>query len=521
MKFKKITIILIIFFLISFSSGCTKLDSVLNTETSHTVYFNSVGTIPSSITADTGSRVPSTGVFPDSEKEGIVFGGWYTRPYGGGQKIEFIDEINANYTLFAYFLDRETFSVTFDTAGGSAVSTITVEEEARAPTFGNFSTSTKPDAIFRGWYTEPNGQGTRYDYIEDIDKNYTLYAFQEPAPYLSITLNSDFGTNSTLYTVSRGSRFPSSGNLPILATEGHIFRGWYSGVNGTGTRYYYVQSVNSSMTLTAFWEIETRAITYNLEGGTATFNSLINYNYGQRVPLLSSDSLPKPTKSGSIFLAWFTLPNQGGVICTHFNSLTQNVSLYAGWGSDTTANRAIEERYLTNKNLELSYTEMNSQGYINDQGGTQTSAFLFGNYTTDYNGCGWIATYNALNRLRILGLLDQELKIAHVIRLIEYEGLAIGGIFGVPIDSLAEVLKKFGFTVSSVTNINDFNNQIQNSPVVISLFLRLLGSGHYQAIYYSNSKLNFVNPAFMYSSYSEYIALIGSASYQLLVITKD
>jgi hypothetical protein len=67
----------------------------------------------------------------------------------------------------------DVYTITFETQGGSSIGAIQVEAGPTA----TLPTPNKVNNAFQGWYTEPNGAGTKYDDTTVIDSDITLYAY--------------------------------------------------------------------------------------------------------------------------------------------------------------------------------------------------------------------------------------------------------------------------------------------------------------------------------------------------------
>lgn len=88
----------------------------------------------------------------------------------------------------------ETYQVTFDSMGGSAVNAVTVQAggtitEPTAPVRSGYT--------FDGWYTY---DGTRFDFRTSIHSSFTLYAHWVANPQASYLLNADFPGRVTVGT---------------------------------------------------------------------------------------------------------------------------------------------------------------------------------------------------------------------------------------------------------------------------------------------------------------------------------
>ena len=178
-----------------------------------------------------------------------------------------------------------TYTVTFDKQSGSGGdNTVTATYDSAMP---SATAPTKSGYIFRGYYTEPDGGGTKYYNADmtsandwDIADNQTLYALWV-VPTFTITLNADGGSNGTSsVTVTFGSAMPSA-TAPTKAN--YTFMGYFTAENGAGTQYYYPDMSSKRVwdddtglinTLYAYWADchtdKTIKVNYDSNGGYGT-----------------------------------------------------------------------------------------------------------------------------------------------------------------------------------------------------------------------------------------------------------
>ena len=124
-------------------------------DSSYTVTLNPNGgsVDPEYIVVSDGDSV---GTLPTPVKAHNTFDGWYTSLTSGVE----VDESyipNKNITLYAHWTEIPTYTVTFNSNGGSSVDPIDVDE---GETLGTLPIPTKNGKSFGGWYTEIDG-GTR------------------------------------------------------------------------------------------------------------------------------------------------------------------------------------------------------------------------------------------------------------------------------------------------------------------------------------------------------------------------
>jgi uncharacterized repeat protein (TIGR02543 family) len=133
-----------------------------------TVSFNSrEGSFVPSQTVENGGKARKPAVNPT--KEGYVFAGWFTDNTINAM-YRFDNPITADRTLYAGWI--ALFTVSFDTRGGSAVPSQTVE---RGSTAAVPAVPSKEGVSFAGWYAD-SGLSARYNFDKIINGDITLYA---------------------------------------------------------------------------------------------------------------------------------------------------------------------------------------------------------------------------------------------------------------------------------------------------------------------------------------------------------
>ena len=232
----------------------------------------------------------------DPVKEGYNFVGWYydeafTRPYDNAP-------IYADTQLYAKF-EIKTFTVTFNSAGGSAVSSQTVDWNT-APTL---TTPTRDGYTFLGWY---NGE-TKYE-GQAITADTTLTAHWEIKTF-TVTFNSAGGSAVASQTVN----WNTPATLSTPTKEGYTFLGWYN-----GNTKYTTQGITANTTLTAHWSIKAFSVTFDSAGGSAVASQTVEWN--------NPVAVTTPTRTGYTFLGWYN-----GETKYAGQAITADTTLTAHW----------------------------------------------------------------------------------------------------------------------------------------------------------------------------------------------
>lgn len=114
-----------------------------------------------------------------------------------------------------------------------------------------------------------------------------------------------------------------------------------------------------------------------------------------------------------------------------------------------------------------------SEGYIVDQ--NQLSDIRFGEGTSDNNGCGWIATYNALK------MLGEDPDAAEIIKDLEQKGSLRRGTLGADPNYIGVYFRNKGYKVTYSYVEQDFEKIAGRADANIYMYLRPNISGHYVA----------------------------------------
>lgn len=150
---------------------------------------------------------------------------------------------------------KTTYTVTFDSVGGSAVPAATVEEGS---TVTSPSDPVKDDYLFAGWYETPEYTGDSYNFNTPVTKSFTLYAKwvldEEGGQYVRFV---DHRQNTTALVVANAEGKVTPPANPTRS--GYRFGGWFSTKKGLTwndtTPFDFTQVIpTGGVTVYAYWE---------------------------------------------------------------------------------------------------------------------------------------------------------------------------------------------------------------------------------------------------------------------------
>ncbi|MDR0514396.1 MAG: InlB B-repeat-containing protein [Coriobacteriaceae bacterium] len=197
-------------------------------------------------------------------RAGHSFDGWFTSADSGAtladDAFDFTSPITGDLTLYAKWteLPPAVFTVTFDSAGGSAVPYQMVDEGAcavlpDAPTRAAF--------VFGGWFTSADGGATlaanAFDFATPITGDLTLYAKWTASPTTAtVTFDSAGGSPIASQTVGIGQLAIEP--MPAPSRNGYALIGWFTSEDGGVTLsdqpFLFKKSpITTDITLYAKW----------------------------------------------------------------------------------------------------------------------------------------------------------------------------------------------------------------------------------------------------------------------------
>ena len=209
---------------------------------------------------------------------------------------------------------KATFTVSFNSNGGSAVKAQSVKAGAKASKPAN---PTRAGYTFKGWYAD-KGLTEAYDFGSKVTAGVTLYAKWEANKY-TVAFESNGGSAVSKQTVSYGAKASKPAN-PTRA--GYAFKGWYADKALTKA-YDFNAKVTANATLYAKWEANKYTVTFEPNGGSAVSKQTVTYGAKASKPA-------NPTRAGYTFKGWYA--DKSLTKAYDFGAAVKgNLTLYAKW----------------------------------------------------------------------------------------------------------------------------------------------------------------------------------------------
>jgi len=190
----------------------------------------------------------------------------------------------------------------------------------------------KEGFAFAGWNTQADGKGTSYPAASDINMTGDVVLYAQWANASNrITFDANGGRGEMPeQTVNFGTQ--AAINECAFGKTGHVFVGWNTSADGSGTSYAADAPIelNGDITLYAQWTAKTYTVTFDANGGDGTMQKQ-SMTYGVRAALSANGF----TKRGYAFGGW-ALTSVGAAVYTDGQKVDgieegNDVTLYAVW----------------------------------------------------------------------------------------------------------------------------------------------------------------------------------------------
>ena len=228
-----------------------------------TVTFNPNGGTVDETTRSVNKETAIGELPTPTAQAGKDFDAWYTE-LTGGTKVTSSYIVNNNITIYARYTDQ-TFTITFDTDGGTSVDnqTITYGNKVTKPT----TNPTKEGYTFDDWYTD-NTYTTKFDFENtEITSTTTIYGKFNLNRY-TVSFNTDGGSSVSSQTVDHGSKASKPTSDPTK--EGYVFVNWYTDTN-YNTLFDFNTEITSDTIIYAKFKANPFPVVFS-EPGECTFN---------------------------------------------------------------------------------------------------------------------------------------------------------------------------------------------------------------------------------------------------------
>ena len=305
-----------------FSGGAVNFPLELTGDTSLYAKWQTMYTV--SFETNGGSSLESykTGLIenaPDVSRADFVLAGWYTTADFSGTAISFPYTVTKPVTLYAKWIP--TYNVSFETNGGSVISSCRVTEISSAPE------TIRDGYTFAGWYTDSE-LNVHVEFPFTPTHDTVLYAKWQKNYTISFVTNG----GSSVENMSCG----YIEREPVTTKKDSSFAGWYADSEFIEeNKIQFPYTVTDDITLYAKWKSVQCTVTYYANGATAgSVPVSVSVDKGSSYKV--SGNTGDLVKTGYAFTKWNTRADGSGQGYSAGSSITvtSDVTLYAQWGKD-------------------------------------------------------------------------------------------------------------------------------------------------------------------------------------------
>ena len=220
--------------------------------------------------------------------------------------LEFVDGTLKGYSVTLINAAQKTYTVTFDTDGGSEVKaqTVVAGQKAQKP-----SNPTKDGFAFVGWYIGD----VEFDFDAAVEADVTVKA--KWAETVTVTLDHGYNSKTETKTVAKGMAFEK----PADPTRNYYdFVGWFVG----DVEYDFTKTVDAPITLTAKWVGEPKTFTFCNQDGSVI--KTVTVPYGETIPA-SEIPTTAGVNEGFVFTGIWVKGTKWLVTSAKFNFETEQI----------------------------------------------------------------------------------------------------------------------------------------------------------------------------------------------------
>ena len=262
--------------------------------------------------------------------------------------------------------DKKTYTVTFETNGGSSISSIPVSEGAMVSKPNN---PTKEGFDFKGWFTDQN-LTSEFNFATAINSDLKLYAKWVEK---EITVNFETYGGTVIDPITQ--KYNTKIDVPINPEKsGFFFLGWFTDSNFE-TRFDFDDYLKDSITLYAKFGVKNNTIAFDSMGGSEV-DPIIQDAWTDVIKPTD------PTRIGYTFTGWYTEKTLEHKF-TFDKMPAEGIVLYAGWELDTYTIIYHENEGVNPTTNPTSVTILTNQNAIPLLPATKEDYDFLGWYTTE------------------------------------------------------------------------------------------------------------------------------------------
>lgn len=277
------------------------------------------------------------------------------------EEYELTQPVTTDLVLTAKYIEIKTYTVKFDSNGGSKVEEVKVNEGETISS----PTTTRDGYTFDAWYLGEE----KFDFTTPISKNITLKAKWTEKGKINVTFMADDKVHKV--TPVKENTKVTKPNNPTK--KGYRFVEWQL----NGTAFDFNTKITEEITLTAlFEEAKSYTVSFNSDGGSKVSSQEVEAGSKAKKPTA-------PTKEGYVFREW----QLNGKTYDFNKAVEDDLALKAIWDKeaakytvtfDSNGGSAVESQTVVEGNKATKPADPTKEGY-------KFAEWLYKNNTYDFN----------------------------------------------------------------------------------------------------------------------------------------
>ena len=204
-------------------------------------------------------------------------------------------------------------------------------------TYGNAGATYTIEAVQSNYRTTPRTASVVFNLSNGTTKTITVTQEGSSVNRYIVTFDQQGGTGGETGKCAWGIGELYAGTYDVPTKSGYVFKGYYSGKNGTGNKYISAEGemvrswdIEADTTLYAYWEAIPQTVTVSFDSNGGSACSSRAYTVGE-----AYGTLPSTQRTGYSFAGWFTSSSYGTRVYGTSTVSSSATRLYAKWTANT------------------------------------------------------------------------------------------------------------------------------------------------------------------------------------------
>ena len=230
----------------------------------------------------------------------------------------------------------EKFTVTFDSKGGTAVSSVEVNKGSKVtkPSDPTKATDANGKYEFGGWYKDASFNNAFNFDTDTISAATTLYAKWNVVDKFTVTFNVDGGSTVDLQYVYKGEKATKPTD-PTKAEDDngkYEFAGWYKDASFNTEFKFETETITAATTIYAKWDVTVKyEVTFNTKGGSSVSSQKVLEGGKASKPTTDPTNDTETDDYWYKFSGWYTDETYATEFKFDEVTITEATTVYAKW----------------------------------------------------------------------------------------------------------------------------------------------------------------------------------------------